>query len=263
MSEFATFDVEPWDASIPAEFPTRAFSITHGWQTKECLKRCASYVIGKMGMKLNGETPTKTTTTFKLFLSSCRKCTIKWAQCYNQKGFVMWKWLIWLIFFIEWDEDWMGGRWDLSSALPLLVPLSRLAYKQFHMWGWSWCYNIILFPPVWLEDWWSNLLGSYHGPKCSKELRGAASCWLFCLNFPFDRNFICIQGDGEVMFVWSDASLSLQLINFTLLPWLFPETHSGARPISIQGNKVFCEGMIIGYLRRGLSKSLMFSSQCA
>ncbi len=27
--------------------------------------------------------------------------------------------------FIEWDEDWMGGRWDLSSALPLLVPLSR------------------------------------------------------------------------------------------------------------------------------------------
>ncbi len=39
--------------------------------------------------------------------------------------------IIWLIFFIEWDEDWMGGRWDLSSALPLLVPLSRLAYKQF------------------------------------------------------------------------------------------------------------------------------------
>lgn len=70
MSEFATFDVEPWDASIPAEFPTRSFSITHGWQAKECLKRCASYVIGTMGMKLNGETPTKTTTTFKPFLSS-------------------------------------------------------------------------------------------------------------------------------------------------------------------------------------------------
>lgn len=30
----------------------------------------------------------------------------------------MWKWLIWLIFFREWDEDWMGGRWDLSGALP-------------------------------------------------------------------------------------------------------------------------------------------------
>lgn len=38
MSEFETFDVEPWDASIPTEFLTHSFSITHGRQAKECLK---------------------------------------------------------------------------------------------------------------------------------------------------------------------------------------------------------------------------------
>lgn len=68
------------------------------FKTMCILRNAAQYGLGTIGMKLNGETPSKTTKS-KPFLSSCRKCTISWAQCYNQKGFVMWKWLIWLIFF--------------------------------------------------------------------------------------------------------------------------------------------------------------------
>lgn len=71
--------------------------------------------------------------------------------------------------------------------------LSGLAYKQLHMWSKPWHYNVgLFFLSVRPDDWWSNLLESYHAPKYKRLHRGVG-CLLLCYYFPRPRISYAVQ----------------------------------------------------------------------